>query len=139
MNESMLNSLMQLFAMMASINREAVHVLARNFVESYLTQQFSPRLAEKYLLIFDEFSTAFDSIERKGTGKTLSSLSVKILGICDRINQELHISHRFQLLLSLIQFSKYFEDFSAGATGFSKKTWLPASNARIAYCSCVSG
>ena len=119
MNESMLNSLMQLFAIVASINREAVHVLARNFVESYLTRQFSPRLAEKYLLIFDEYCTAFDSLERKSKGKTISSLSVKILGICHRVNEELHISHRLQILLSLVQFTKYFEDFSATASGFS--------------------
>ena len=58
MNESMLNSLMQLFAIMANINKEAVHVLARNFVDSYLTRQFSQRLAEKYLMTFDEYSAA---------------------------------------------------------------------------------
>ena len=95
MNESMLNSLMQLFAIMASINREAVHVLARNFVESYLTRQFSQKLAEKYLVIFDEYSTALDAVVRKVKGKTIASLSVKILGICSHINEELHIHHRF--------------------------------------------
>ena len=40
MNESMLNALMRLFAIMVSINRGAMHLLARNFVETYLTQQF---------------------------------------------------------------------------------------------------
>lgn len=110
MNESMLNSLMQLFAMMASINREAIHLLARNFVESYLARQFSSRLAHKYLLIFDEFFSAFYSVGSRGRGKTISSLSVKMMGICTRINEELHIHHRFQILLSLIRFSKYFED-----------------------------
>ena len=119
MNESMLNSLMKLFAIMASINREAVHVLARNFVESYLTRQFSQKLAEKYLVIFDEYSTALDAVVRKVKGKTIASLSVKILGICSHINEELHIHHRFQILLSLVQFAKYFEDSSSGAAGFT--------------------
>ena len=119
MNESMLNSLMQLFAIMANINRESVHLLARNFVESYLTQQFSARLAEKYLLTFDEYSTSLDTVESKTVGKKISGLSVKILRICARINEELHIRHRFQILLSLIQFSKYFEDDSNTGSGFS--------------------
>ena len=55
MNESMLKSLMRLFAIMASINKKAIHVLARNFVESYLTRQFSQKLATRFLLIFDEY------------------------------------------------------------------------------------
>ncbi len=46
MNESMLNSLMRLFAIMVSINRGALLILARNFVESYLNQQFSQKLAD---------------------------------------------------------------------------------------------
>ena len=119
MNESMLNSLIQLFAIMASINKEAVHVLARNFVESYLTRQFSQKLAEKYLVVFDEYSNAYDAVERRVKGKTISSLSVKILTICSHINKELHIHHRFQILLSLVQFAKYFEDSSASAAGFT--------------------
>ncbi len=63
MNESMLKSLMRLFAIMASINKEAIHVLARNFVESYLTRQFSQKLAERFLLIFDEY---FKELDRGG-------------------------------------------------------------------------
>ncbi len=119
MNEAMLNSLMQLFAMMVSINREAVHLLARNFVESYLSRQFSPKIADRYLLVFDEYSTALDSIENRKREKAISSLSVKIVGICARINEELHIHHRFQILLSLVQFTKYFEDSAHSTHGFA--------------------
>jgi ABC-type multidrug transport system ATPase subunit len=119
MNESMLKSLMRLFAIMASINKEAIHVLARNFVESYLTRQFSQKLAERFLLIFDEYFNELDREEKKGPEKKISVLSVKILAICTRINEALHIRHRFQILLSLIQFAKYFEDYSRVRSGFS--------------------
>jgi ABC-type multidrug transport system ATPase subunit len=119
MNESMLRSLMRLFAIMASINKEAIHVLARNFVESYLTRQFSQKLAERFLLIFEEYFNELDREEKKGLEKKISVLSVKILYICTRINEELHIRHRFQILLSLIQFAKYFEDYSQVRSGFS--------------------
>jgi len=119
MNESMLKSLMRLFAIMASINKEAIHVLARNFVESYLTRQFSQKLAERFLLIFEDYFNELDRGDKKDPEKKISVLSVKILAICDRINEELHIRHRFQILLSLIQFAKYFEDYSQVRSDFS--------------------
>jgi hypothetical protein len=71
MNESMLRSLMRLFAIMASINKEAIHVLARNFVESYLTRQFSQKLAERFLLIFEEYFNELDREEKKGLEKKI--------------------------------------------------------------------
>ena len=117
MNESMLNSLMKLFAIMVSINREVVHVLARNFVETFLIQQFSQKLADKYLVIFDEYSKDLEKYEKGKDSKKLSVWSVKILGICNQIVEELHIKHRFLILLSLIRFSKYFKDSSTSGSG----------------------
>ncbi len=119
MNESMLNSLMRMFAIIVSINRESVHLLARNFVESFLTQQFSQKLAEKYLVIFDEYSRELELYEKGLKGKKISTWSVKILGICVQIIEELHIRHRFMILLSLIRFSKYFSDVSMTDSEFS--------------------
>src|SRR4030042_5025274 len=104
MNESMLHSLMQLFAIIASINRETVLTLARNFVESYLNQELSRKLAEKYLAVFDFYYKEIEAPEAWKKDKKTSSQSVKILTICDEINRELHIHFRFRILLSLIQF-----------------------------------
>ena len=119
MNESMLNSLMRLFAIMVSINRGALHIIARNFVESYLTQQFSQKLADKFLLIFDEHAKELESFEKERQGKKISAWSVKILGICNQIVEELHITHRFMILLSLLRFSKYFSEASMTGSDFS--------------------
>ena len=102
---------------MVGINRDVVHVLARNFVETFLIQQFSQNLADKYLVLFDEYSEELKTNEKGKYNKKLSSLSVKILGICDQIVEELHIRHRFLILLSLIRFSKYFADASTGLSG----------------------
>jgi len=104
---------------MVGINREVVHVLARNFVESYLSQQFTGNLAEKYLQIFDAYCKDIGYTERGSEGKKISVWSVKILGICNQIIEELHIRHRFHILLSLIRFSKYFEDFSTTTSGYT--------------------
>ena len=69
MNESMLNSLMRLFAIMVNIDRTALHLLARNFVEDFLMQQFSPRIAEKYLELFDQYSSEYKVREKQKEGK----------------------------------------------------------------------
>jgi len=119
MNESMLNSLMRLFAIMVNINRGAMYLLARNFVETYLSQQFSKALADKYLLIFDEYSREMEQGEQSQREKKISSWSVKIIGICSQIVDELHIAQRFMILLSLIRFAKYFSDAGMTGTGFS--------------------
>jgi len=119
MNESMLNSLMRLFAIMVSIDRGAMHLLARNFVESYLTQQFSKSLADKYMLVFEEYVREFDMVGKGHREKKISVWSVKILKICHQIVDELNIAQRFMILLSFIRFTKYFSDAGTASTGFS--------------------
>ncbi len=119
MNESMLNSLMKMFAILVSINREAVYVLARNFVEAFLVQQFSKKLASKYLEVFDRYTSEMIQYEKSKKGKKISVWSVKILGICHQIVNELHIRHRFMILLSLMKFSRYFADVAAQSSDFS--------------------
>jgi len=109
MNESMLHSLMHLFAIIAGINRDTIFSLARNFVESYLSNQFSKKLAEKYLAVYEYYFNEIEKSDKHARGKRTSSLSVKILTICDEINHELHVRNKFQILLSLLQFNRYFE------------------------------
>ncbi|MFO7669505.1 MAG: ATP-binding cassette domain-containing protein [Bacteroidales bacterium] len=119
MNESMLNSLMRLFAIMVNINRGAMHLLARSFVESYLIQQFSQALADRYLLIFDEYARELQMVDNEQREKKISSWSVKLLGICNQIVDELNIPQRFMILMSLITFKKFFSDSVSGGFDFS--------------------
>ncbi len=118
MTESMLHALMKLFAVLASINREVSTVLSRNFVESYLKTQFSKKLVNQSLLIFDENLEELLSLKSLSDSKRITSLSVKILFICNQINRELHVRNKFLILFSLIQFSKYFENNSHAGTEF---------------------
>ncbi len=119
MNESMLNSLMRLFAIIVSINRDTVHLLARNFVESFLIQQFSQKLADKYLVIFDQYSLELEQYEKGRKVEKTPTWSIKILQICDQIVDELHVKHRFMIFLSLIRFSRYFSESTNTASDFS--------------------
>ncbi|RPI41201.1 MAG: ATP-binding cassette domain-containing protein, partial [Bacteroidetes bacterium] len=117
MNESMLHSLMRLFAIIVSINRDVMHVLARNFVETFLIQQFSRKLADKFLAVFDEYSRQLEKYDKGKQSKRISSLSVKVLAICEQVVTELHIRHRFMILLSLIRFSRFFAEAGGSVSG----------------------
>ena len=119
MNESMLHSLMRLFAILVNINRGAMYLLARSFVETYLSQQFSESLAKKYLLVFDQYANEMGETAEGKSEKKISAWSVKIMGICSQIVDELHIAQRFMILLSLIRFAKYFSDAGMRGSGFS--------------------
>jgi len=120
MTESMLQNLMKLFAIIASINRETVSVLSRSFVDSFLSEQFSPDLVKKYLQIFDSNFEKLDKVGQGKESKRTSSLSVKIMGICMQINEELHVKNKYQILLSLIQFVKYFDRKISSQEGFKQ-------------------
>jgi len=120
MNESMLHALMQMFAIMAGINKEIILTLARNFVKVYLEKELSKKLADKYLAIFDYYYNEIEAPEADGRSRDTASQSVKILIICDEINRELHIRYRFRILLSLIQFIKYFENYSSDEPEFTQ-------------------
>ena len=120
MTESMLNSLMRLFAIIASINHNVISTLSRNFVESYLSQQFTPRLAEKFLKVFDENLEEFNITPSKQNRKRTAALSVKLLTICEKINKELHVKNKYLILFSLIQFTKHFEAYTYSEEGFTQ-------------------
>ncbi len=118
MTESMLQSLMKLFALLATINMDATAVFSRNFVESYLKGQFSPKMVERAIAIFDKY---FEEIKTEKTGnsrKRISSISVKILRICNEINRELPLKSRFLILFSIIQFSRHFESYTYSPDDF---------------------
>lgn len=109
---------MKLFAILASINREASSVLSRNFVESYLKTQFSRKLVDQSLLLFDDYLQELLALKSQSDSKRITSVSVKILFICNQINRELHVRNKFLILFSLIQFSRYFENNSGTGEEF---------------------
>ena len=118
MTESMLTALMKLFAILASINKDVAINLSRNFVYSYLKTQFNQKIVDESLIIFDKEINKLTMLEGLKESKRTSSLSVKVLAICREINQELHIRGKYLILVSLIQFSNYFEDYSDSSEDF---------------------
>jgi ABC transport system ATP-binding/permease protein len=118
MTESMMFSLMELFAIISNLNSGISSAISRSFVETYLKRQFSAKQIETALVIFDKYYKEFSILQHLNKGKRTSSLSVKILSICNRMNNELHTKNKFLILFSLIQFSKYFEENTSSEDEF---------------------
>jgi ABC-type multidrug transport system ATPase subunit len=108
MSESILNALVHLFAIITNFTDSRVSEKARQIVYSYLKKQLSLSQAIEYLQVFDEYlsyynvdNTKVDSEKGRKRG-TLSS--VRVLKICQQINENLHQRDKFIVLLRLIEF-----------------------------------
>lgn len=124
MNESILKALMQLFAIIANVNKDGVSDKSRSIVESYLKLQLSLDQVAAYLQLFDEFIATYhgDMTKKDGTKvrKRTSSNSVKVLRICQQINEELHQDQKILVLLQLLEFISYGEDITEKDLDFVK-------------------
>ena len=96
MSEEILKALMQLFAIIAKQD-EGVESNEREFVVNFLMQQINDEAVEEYIKLFDQHAGLDDEKpeeDEDGHRKVkLTSVkdSVKILGICKKINRTLKI------------------------------------------------
>ena len=118
MTESMLTALMKLFAILAIINKDVAISLSRNFVFSFLKTQFNKKIVEQSLIVFDKEINKLNSLDVLKESKRSSLLSVKLLALCRDINEGLHIRGKYLIVVSLIQFSKYFNEFADSSEDF---------------------
>ena len=108
MSETILNALVHLFAIITNFTDSRVSEKARQIVYSYLLKQLSLSQADEYLQVFDEYLTYYDSDNAKvdsEKGRKRGALSsVRVLKICQQINENLHQRDKFIVLLRLIEF-----------------------------------
>ena len=116
MSEEILRALMQLFALIVKQD-EGVLSSEREYVESFLNQQLNQETAEEYLKLFDEQSSGkseeTDS-EDSGKKKRLTSVkdSVRVLGICKKINKTLTQEQKVVSLMRLFELLNVERHFS---------------------------
>ena len=92
MSEAILDALIQLFALIIDVDEEnVVSEREKEVLRSFLTQQLNRELAEKYMVIFEEYLLLFhkadyyqDSSKRE---KRKHLAQKKICDICERINE----------------------------------------------------
>ncbi len=105
MSEEILKALMQLFALLTKQDG-GVKDKEREYIKLFLERRISPELVQEYLDLFDSF--AFDKKkdkEEEGGASNLTSVkdSVKILGICKKINKTLSQKQKIIVLVNLYE------------------------------------
>jgi ABC-type multidrug transport system ATPase subunit len=103
MSEKILKALMRLFAIIAKSEENIID--GRDVVESYLKQQLNKEQVNEYLTIYDNFlKQQEESAQGERKKRRLAVSSVKVIVICEQINEELTQKQKFIVLLKLIEF-----------------------------------
>lgn len=112
MSEAILKALMQLFALIVDIDEvKEVSEEEKSIVRAFLSRQLSSELVEKYMKVFDEYLHLYhgDQIARGSLKdkKRTSLTAVRILGICEKINEELEQKQKIYVIIQLIEYIAY--------------------------------
>ncbi len=104
MSEEVLKALMQLFAIISKQD-EGLTKGEREYVQNFLKQQLASEDVVEYLNLFDQFSSddAKKPGQEEGRKRTSVIDSVRILGICKRINKKLTQEQKVIVLVRLFE------------------------------------
>ena len=112
MSEPVLKALMQLFALISDVHNEGeITGRGREIVRLFLARHLNYEQVTRYMTMFDEFVRLYhpDSLskgsilERKRTSLT----AMRILAICEKINEELQQRQKIYVLVQLMDFISF--------------------------------
>ena len=107
MKETVLNALLQLFAIIANVSEDGVSFKARAIVKSFLRQHLKTNLINKYLVEFDHYLEIHHP-HLFGGGVSASSQTLsdsdKLKRIAAEINRSLLQREKFIVFLRLVEF-----------------------------------
>ena len=123
MSETVLDALVKLFALIGDIHDEtSVTSREKDIVRSFLSRHLNLELIERYMKLFEDYLSSYNSESiRKGTvrdRKRISLNAMRILGICEKINEELHQKQKIYVVVQLIEYLSLREDISETETDF---------------------
>ncbi len=107
MNESILKALMKLFAIIANVDENGVSKRAITIVESYLLLMLNRKNIDEYLELFHKYVKKYHKIGERNSVKVrkrTSVNSVKVLMICNEINEELDQKEKIIVMIRLLEF-----------------------------------
>jgi ABC transport system ATP-binding/permease protein len=105
MSEKILKALMQLFAIIA--RPQSNDSDRRGVVEAFLKRQLNAELVKTYLGFFDEFYQEAQEKQRKSTqNRRTAAIAVRVLKICNDINDQLTQDQKIIVLVQLLEFCK---------------------------------
>ena len=119
MSESLLSALIQLFAIVANVNKEQVSDDSRFSVSDYLKGFLPQNLVDYYLKVFDSFIFEYHG-DIKNQSSRQSFHGIRLLKICSKINDQLLQSQKYIVLIELLQFIKRGESVTDKEIDFVK-------------------
>jgi hypothetical protein len=111
MSEKILLALIRLFALVYDVNRNENESSGKLLVQSFLKRLLNNEMVEKYFNLFEEFVVTFhggiDENEDSKLRKRASLNAMKILSICEKINEELQQEQKVLVLFQLLEFISF--------------------------------
>jgi len=108
MNESILNALLQLFAMIANVSKDGLSSRAIEIVHFYLQQHLSAQLINNYITLFEKYIVTYHpQLVKEGAASTagIDPLNTdNIRSFCTEINKNLRQREKFIVFMRLVEF-----------------------------------
>lgn len=112
MSEEILKALMELFALIIKQDG-GVLLNEREYVLTFLNKQLTREAVMEYMALFDEHAGPInDQPPKKGTSAPSLKDSVKILGICKKINRTLNQEQKVVVLMRLYELANADKQFT---------------------------
>lgn len=112
MSEAILKAMMQLFALIVDIDEiQEISEKERSIIRAFLARQLNSELTEKYMAIFENYLQHYhhDAIDKQSVKrkKRTSLTAVRILSICEQINEELEQRQKIYVIIQLVEYIAY--------------------------------
>ena len=117
MTTSVLEALIQLFALFAAGRGKEGIAMGRRHASRYMQRQMPKMHLEDSLQRFDELVNVFQTMPGQGEdmmAKRLSKLSVKLLRTCAQINKGLELHEKHIVVIRLLEFLRELPDPETG-------------------------
>ncbi|WP_372756288.1 ATP-binding cassette domain-containing protein [Labilibaculum sp.] len=102
MNESVLNAIMQLFAIIVDEKQVGFELAAKDVVSQYLEKRFSKEWHEIYLANFDRYLK--ESYYAKGNEDSLQDKHIQVEEVCSKLVKDVEQDQKVWIMLQLLEF-----------------------------------
>jgi ABC-type multidrug transport system ATPase subunit len=117
MSEPIIKALIRLFALISDIHDDTqVSIRSKDIVRSFLLRHLNNEMVARYMIMFDEYLVQFhpENITRGSLKerKRTSLTAMRILGICEKINEELQQKQKIYVTVQLMDFISFSEEIT---------------------------
>ena len=123
MSETVLNALVKLFAIIADIHDETIiSARGKDVVRLFLARNLNNKMTVRYMAKFEEYLSLYSSEDltrgSKKERKRVSLNAMRILAICEKINEELQQKQKVYVLVQLLDFISLDEEVTENELDF---------------------